>query len=246
MSAANLPSEILVYDTETGGVDTDNDRVLTCYMMRQSSEGEVLFEREWIIDPGVESGFVVPQGASDVHGMTTEWILEHGRKDVQIAIEEISQQLARAAWAGVPIVAFNQRFDFSILNAERKRNTGYSLNDVLKSGIFYDPLVHDKARDKYRKGKRTLQAICQHFGIEFNEEDAHEAKYDVVKTAELAWHHLKKDKLSIAELYKLMPGWKEEQDSSLQDYFTKSGKLNDDGTTIVIDRGWPLITSKGN
>lgn len=242
MSISNLPGEIHVYDTETTGVSTDNDRVLTCYMMRQSKEGEVLWEREWVIDPGVE----VPKGASDVHGMTTEWISEHGRKDVQIAIEEICQQLARSAWAGIPLVAYNQRFDFSILDAERRRHTGYSLNDVLKSGTFYDPLVHDKARDKYRKGNRKLQTVCEHFGIEFNEEEAHEARYDVIKTAELAWHHLKKDRLSIAELYKLMPGWKEEQDSSLQEYFTKSGKLNDDGSAIVIDRGWPLITKKGN
>lgn len=239
---SKLPGELLGWDVESSGVDTDNDRIITCYMERQSRDGETIESRSWVIDPGVE----IPKGASDVHGMTTEWVRENGRKDVRLAIEEICRELAKAAWSGIPIVAYNLRYDFSILNAERKRHSSYPLTDVLKSGVFYDPLVHDKARDKYRKGNRKLQTVCEFWGIEFNEDEAHAAEYDVKKTLELAWHHLKKDKLSVAELYKLMPDWKEEQDASLQDYFTSSGKLNDDGSPIVIDRGWPLITKKGN
>ena len=244
---SKLPEKMLVFDTETGGTDVENDRILTCYAMVQLPDGTIEKDWHWTIDPGTAEGFEVAEGAAAVHGMSTEWIAEHGRKDWATAIEEIVCVLLKACDRGIPIVAYNLRFDFSILHHESIRaGNGYGLSELLDKGVFYDPLVHDKARDKYRKGNRKLQTVCEFWGIEFNEEEAHAAEYDVIKTGELAWHHLRKDKKTVAELSELLPEWKEEQDVSLQSYFTKNRKTNDDGSPIVIDRGWPLITKKGN
>ncbi len=247
MSDSKLPEKILVFDTETGGVDVENDRILTCYAMIQLPDGTIERDWHWTIDPGVADGFRVAEGAAAVHGMSTEWVAENGRKDCKQAIHEIYGILGNAEQRGVPIVAYNLRFDLSILHHELRRH-GYEfgVQELLDRATFYDPFVHDKARDKYRKGNRKLQTVCEFWGIEFNEEEAHAAEYDVIKTGELAWHHLRKDKKTVAELSGLLPGWKEEQDASLQTYFNKSGKTNDDGSRIVIDRGWPLITKKGN
>lgn len=247
--ATDLPDEILVWDTETGGVDVKNDRILTCYMAVQNSSGETIREWSWTIDPGVADGFEVAEGAAKVHGMTTEWIAEHGRKDWQVAIGEIENKLIAACVKDVPIVAYNQRFDLSILHHELLRidpGSGGVHGIIANGGVFYDPLVHDKHREPYRKGGRRLEAVCNAHGIEFNPDEAHEARYDVIKTAELAWHFLRKERLTIDKLYPLLPVWKEEQDSSLEAYFKRSGKKNDNNEPIRIDRGWPLITKKGN
>ena len=247
--AKQMPDEILVWDTETSGVDVENDRILTCYAMLQKRDGTIVNDWSWTIDPGVAEGFVVAEGAAAVHGMSTEWIAEHGRKDSAAAITQIVRVLYDAWKLGAPIVAYNQRFDFSILwheYARAGRATHGVLRDMLAFATLYDPLVHDKARDKFRRGNRKLQTVCEHHGIEFNESEAHAADYDVDRTAALTWKLLRKDKLGVDELSNLMPIWKEEQDASLQQYFSRSGKKNEDGSEIVIDRGWPLITKKGN
>lgn len=241
---AKIPGALHVWDTETTGVNVAEDRILTCYAAEYLSDMRVIQEASWIVNPGIE----VPEGAAAVHGMSTEWIKINGRPDPQNVVGEIFNDLMDAAGRGVPIVAFNLRYDLSLLHYELLRH-GW-LNGVmplLDRGVFYDALVHDKARDKFRKGGRKLQMICEHNGIEFDEEAAHEASYDVLKTAELSFRLLGKErKLGVAELMPLLVEWKQEQDESLEAYFARSGKKNDDGSKIIIDRGWPLITKRGN
>lgn len=241
------PGKLFVFDTETGGVDVTNDRILTCYAMVQDSNQNIINDWHWTIDPGIE----VAKGASDVHGMTTEWIRENGRKDVAEALHEIYGALVSAAREGIPIVAYNARFDISILHYELLRH-GFpeGVMPLLEAGaVFYDATIHEKERNRYVKGSgmRTLKNTCLRYGIEFDDDKAHAAEYDVIKTAELSWKLLRKErKLGAPELMPLLVEWKAEQDDSLEAYFTKSGKLNEDGTAIRIDRGWPLITKKGS
>lgn len=241
---AKLPEQLLVFDTETNGTDVENDRILTCYAMLQNQDGSIERDWSWTIDPGVE----IPKGASDVHGMSTEWIREHGRKDADAAIDEIYSVLGIAAQKGVPIVAFNLRYDLSILHNELIRG-GY-LRGVsnLMGSVYYDPFVHDRLRGyKYRKGERRLVDLCGVYGIEFNEDEAHAAEYDVLKTGELSWKLLSKERhLGVVELMPLLAECKAKHDESLEEHFAKSGKLTDGGDPIRIDRGWPLVTEKGN
>lgn len=242
---AKLPEQLLVFDTETNGTDVENDRILTCYAMLQNRDGSIERDWSWTIDPGVE----IPKGASDVHGMSTEWIREHGRKDAKQAIHEIYGILGNAEARGVPIAAFNLRYDLSILHHELRRH-GYEFGamELVDKATFYDPFVHDRLRgDKYRKGKRRLVDLCGVYGIEFNENEAHAAEYDVLKTGELSWKLLSKERrLGVAELMPLLAECKAKHDESLEEYFAKSGKLTDGSDPIRIDRGWPLITEKGN
>lgn len=242
-----MTERLLIWDTETTGVRVDQDRILTCYAMVLNKDGTVEREWDWTIDPGIE----VPKGASDVHGMTTAWISEHGRKDWDVAIEEIVRALYDAHVQGIPIVAYNLRFDFSLLwheYARVGRRSGGILRTMLNSGaVFYDPMIHDGGRDKYRKGKRRLADLCSVYGIEFNEDEAHAAKYDVQKTGELAFKLLAKERsLGPRELMPLLAEWKAERDESLEAYFQREGKKTESGEPIRIDRGWPLITELGN
>ena len=242
--STKLPEALHVFDTESTGVNVAEDRILTCYAAEYLPDLRVIQEKSWTINPGVD----VPEGAAAVHGMSTSWIRANGRPDSQNAVGEIFNDLMDAAGRGVPIVAFNLRYDLSLLHYELLRHGWMNgVMPLLDRGVFYDALVHDKARDKYRKGGRKLQMICEHNGIEFDEQAAHEASYDVLKTAELSMVLLQKERrLSIVDLMPLLVEWKEEQDESLERYFEKSGKRNEDGSRIVIDRGWPLITKRGS
>lgn len=243
--SAELPEKLLVWDVESSGVDVENDRILTCYMMLQNRDGSIEEDWSWTIDPGIE----IPKGASDVHGMTTDWVKENGRKDAKNAIHEIYGILGNAEINGVPIVAFNQRFDLSILHHElRRHGFEWGAQELADRAVFYDPFVHDRLRgDKYRKGKRRLVDLCGVYGIEFNEAEAHDARYDVLKTGDLAWKLLAKERtLGARELMPLLAQCKAEHDESLGEYFWNSGKRTESGEKILLDRGWPLITKKGN
>lgn len=218
----------------------DEDRILTAYAMIQNRSGEVESEWHWIIDPGVE----VPAGAAEVHGMTTEWIREHGNKDAKSQIADIYSKIRIAVDAKIPVVGYNQVFDVSMLHCETIRHGAtYGLLPLIEKGTWYDPLPHDKQRDKYRKGKRKLGIVCAAHGIEFKEEDAHAAQYDVQKTGELAWKLLAEEDARFEDLQILIPAWKEEQNESLERYFESQGTLKEDGSKIVIDRGWPIYNN---
>src|SRR5690625_3986164 len=108
----------VTWDLETSGLDLEKDRIITCFV-RAKDDGETVFEGEWIIDPSIE----IPEEASEVHGMTTEWVRENGRKDVREAILEIRDTVEGFTNDGFLNCGFNHSFDLSILDAECKRHT---------------------------------------------------------------------------------------------------------------------------
>ena len=234
------------FDVESSGVDVKNDRILTCFAQVQDGD-EILETREWIIDPGIE----IPEEASAIHGMTTEWIREHGRKDARQAIEEIYSFLFNWSLAGHVITGFNHSFDLAMLHHEVIRNHPGAKRISLDHAQFVDPLVLDRAIDKYRKGKRTLEAVAQHYGVPFNPDEAHAADYDVKVTAQLvpkvlnaAWKKLpglrgNSPEKFIRNLQQFQVDAKQEWASHLQEYFAKAGKTDDDGSPIVVSGAFP-------
>ena len=64
---------LLGFDTETTGVDVDNDRIVTAALVRRDATGTHV--RSWLIDPGVD----IPEAAAAIHGVSTEHAREHGR-----------------------------------------------------------------------------------------------------------------------------------------------------------------------
>lgn len=221
-------SGFLVFDTETTGVDVFEDRVVQCYIGRFDSAGNLTERWEWLIDPGID----VPEEASNVHGFTTEHLREHGLA-ADHALREIIGVFSRHM--DIPWVAYNLNFDLSILDAEFKRHGFDDLwgEMVAQNVRLFDPLVIDRAQDKYRKGKRTLEAVAGHYGVPFDPELAHEAGYDVAVTAQVLLKVTGKygypTNAIQAEAYR---EWAEH----LEEYLRGANK--DD--TIKVDADWPL------
>ena len=126
----------------------------------------------------------IPEAATAVHGITTRQARERGRR-AQDVLEEVARTLAEAMSAGTPVVAFNGSYDFSLLEAELARHGLPGLRERLGRGgggdgigPILDPLVLDRAVDRYRRGKRRLGDLCAVYGVRVDE-SLHTAEVDV-------------------------------------------------------------------
>jgi len=175
-----LENPMVGFDTETTGINTTNDRIVTAALITRTGSDVAL--RTWLIDPGVP----IPAAASAVHGITTEHARENGAPPAD-ALAEIADALAAALGSGVPVVGFNVQYDLSILEAELARNGLPTLASRLPRGLrpVVDPLVLDRHLDKWRRGKRKLIDVCRTYGVAVNADELHAADADVLATLDL-------------------------------------------------------------
>lgn len=174
----------------------------------------------------------IPEGATKVHGITTEHAKEHGQTYAD-GYKEIRDALT-IAWAeGRMVCAYNASFDFTIIDREGRR-LGY---DPLVFGPIFDPFVVDRAVDKYRKGKRTLGVTCEYYGIPLT--DAHDAAADALAAARLAWVLGRANpgiaQLTIEELMAKQADWHHERQTDFANYLRREGK---DASDVNAD--WPI------
>lgn len=182
MSETKVPwfeGEWLGFDTETTGVWVRRDRIATASLIRRVGGEDTAYN--WVINPGVP----MPVKASEVNGLTDEYLEKHGEQPA-VALAEIASELAAAMSSGVPVVGFNVAFDFEILEAELARYELPTLRARLGGRIapVIDPLVLDRTLDCYRRGKRKLATVCEAYGLDGNRA-FHQADSDVTATLDL-------------------------------------------------------------
>ncbi|MGH2905885.1 MAG: exonuclease domain-containing protein [Solirubrobacterales bacterium] len=222
------------FDIESTGVDPTSDRIVTA-TVSVVGPGFEPDSASWLADPGIE----IPDGATRVHGITTEHARANGRPAAEV-VEEITAKLATAAAQGVPIVAFNARYDLTMLDREARRHGLEPLTDRVGDLLVIDPLVIDKQIDRFRKGKRTLTDVCALYRVPL--EDAHAADADAIAAARVAWRMAGKfpDELGIEleQLHAQQIGWAAEQAASLQEYFQAQGRDE------FVEGAWPVIPAE--
>jgi DNA polymerase-3 subunit epsilon len=220
-----------VFDLETTGVDVTSDRIVTAHVGLLDAAGTVLTARDWLADPGV----VIPEGATAVHGITTEHARTHGRPGA-VVIEEVTYALRGILDAGIPVVAYNAPFDFSLLKYEALR---HGVEPILSPAPVIDPLVVDKAYDRWRRGKRTLTVVAEHYAVRL--EGAHEASADAVAAGRVAQALAERYAAwlpdSVEELHTRQIAWARAQAASLTDYFIQIGRLDPEER---LDGSWPI------
>jgi DNA polymerase-3 subunit epsilon len=164
-----------VFDLETTGIDVETCRIVSAYVGVIDEAGEARGV-SWLADPGVE----IPAGATAVHGISTEHARAEGR-DAGEVVAEIIAVLRALLGQGVPVTIYNAPYDLTLLNREAVR---HGVEPLESPAPIIDPLVLDRALDRYRPGKRTLTAAAEHYGVELT--DAHDAKADAVAAGRLA------------------------------------------------------------
>ncbi|MFF0788833.1 3'-5' exonuclease [Streptomyces spiralis] len=230
---------LIGFDLETTGTDPRQARIVTAAVI-EVREGEPVGHREWLADPGVE----IPPDAVAVHGISNERAAAEGSPADRVA-DAVADVLAGYWKAGVPVVAYNAAFDLTLLSAELRRHGLPSLSDRLGGaapGPVIDPYTIDRQVDRYRRGKRTLEAVCSEYGIVLDA--AHDASADALAAARLAGaiagRHAKVAALGPAELHRRQIEWYAAWAADFQAFLRRKGD-----TAAVVDGTWPLRQPAG-
>ncbi|MFE4963372.1 3'-5' exonuclease [Streptomyces sp. NPDC056660] len=227
--------ELLIgFDLETTGTDPREARIVTGAVIEVRA-GQELGRREWLADPGVE----IPADAVAVHGISNERAAAEGRPADQVA-DALADVLTGYWKTGVPVVAYNATFDLTLLSAELRRHGLPSLSDRL-GGLdpapVIDPYTIDRWVDRYRRGKRNLEAVCAEYGITLVA--AHNASADALAAARLAGaiaeRHPKIAALGPAELHRRQVEWYAQWAADFQQFLRRKGEAD-----AVVDGAWPL------
>ena len=218
-------NSLLSFDLETTGLNPFEDRIVQAAVVLISTDGTVSDESwDGIVDPGVQ----IPPAASNIHGITTERARLEGVPPVD-ALRRIARLIAAAAEAGIPMVIYNAPFDWPFVLAESQRH-----GVTLRRPAIIDPLVIDRAMDRYRRGSRKLEAVAAHYGCGLVQ--AHDARADAIAAAAI----LRAQGARYADIGAVAPDalqplqakWHAEHAESLSQHLGKP-----------IDPGWPLPTS---
>ena len=219
-----------MFDLETTGVDVDTSRIVSACIAVLDDEGSVVARWDWLADPGIP----IPEGASAVHGITTERARRDGRQS-RVVVAEITQALRVLFATGIPVVVYNAPYDLTLLDRECRRN---GLEPIDAPGPVIDPLVIDKTVDRYRKGKRTLEVAAAHYQVALD--DAHDAGADAIAAGRVAWALLKAfpDELDIplADLHGRQEIWFAEHEARFRDYLRS---VKGDDVTFEA-ASWPI------
>jgi DNA polymerase III epsilon subunit-like protein/8-oxo-dGTP pyrophosphatase MutT (NUDIX family) len=221
---------LAVFDLETTGVDTDTARIVSACIAILAENGDVIDRWDWLADPGIE----IPEGAAAVHGITTERARALGRP-AALVVAEIAQSLRMIFGLGIPLVVYNAPYDLTLLDRECRR---HRLVPIERPGPVIDPLVLDKALDRYRKGKRTLEVTADLYGVRLD--DAHDAGSDAIAAGRVAQALAATFPLELdvppSELHDRQISWYAEQAASFADYIRRVKGDAD----FVAEKDWPL------
>lgn len=226
MTAPWFDGRLCAFDLETTAADPLEARIVTACVAHVGG-GSSTEKRCWIVDPGVE----IPAEATAIHHVSTEYAQKCGVSAVAGVVEIAAA--VRDAWGhGEPIIAFNACYDLTVLDRELRRY-GFP---PLEVGPVVDPFVLDKRIDRFRKGKRTLTAMCAHYGVVLD--GAHDSAHDAIAAARLAWRIARTvpeiGRLDLGQLQDAQARWYADQAQGLEEYFRRQGKAE------TCNREWPL------
>lgn len=221
--AAFDASRMLSFDLETTSANALEARIVTSALVR--IDGSSVTATEALADPGVE----IPQEAANVHGISTEKARAEGRDHDEVLRETVAA--IKQGWEdGLTLVVFNAPYDLTVL----RQLTG----DFTVTGPVYDPLLIDRARDRYRKGSRNLTALSEYYGVRLD--NAHEATSDAMAAARIAWKQVRSVWPDLAQM---SPGELMEYQAveyyflqdNLRKYFESKGR-----DTSGFSSSWPM------
>ena len=169
---------IVVYDTETTGLDLNVDQMVQLSAIRMNRAGNIVDTFDQMIEPTVPIG----QGAYETHGFDLEYIRAHGGVSAKEALGKFS-----AFVKGAALVGHNSlRFDSPLIKRQLKENG----LPPLEIAAEYDTLSIAKEFHAELPDFR-LATLCFKYGIV--NEAAHNAYGDIVATGKVLYRFLTED-----------------------------------------------------
>lgn len=234
------------FDLETTGTDPETARIVTASVIELNGLRDIPDTWEWLVNPGID----IPEEASAVHGISTEYARIHGKRPEEV-IPEIARTLLGNRGSDPlvsPVVAFNAAYDLTVLHREILRYEP-DLAEPYEGFIrpVVDPMIIDKFKDRYRKGKRKLGDVCAHHGVKL--ENAHTASADAmaagllaIKLAEL-YPELTKCETTV--LHDRQAAWYKDQAENFATYLRRMAATSEDAVAMRqradgINTHWPI------
>jgi DNA polymerase-3 subunit epsilon len=233
---------MIVFDLETGGLDWDIDPIVSsCVALVPKDMGDGRGRPPRIFSRYINPGVPISAESTAIHGLTEEYLAQHGVEPA-VAVEEAAGLLRLAVERGLPIVAFNARFDLTFLDRACRRmgiRPVAERPEDLRPVI--DPFVLDKAADPYRKGKRRLENQCEHWGVKL--EGAHDSTADALATGRVLFKMARgpipraaSDRpyktpqvdlttMKVGELHDVQVEWAAQQAKSMAAYFRREASM---------------------
>ncbi|MFH9071485.1 exonuclease domain-containing protein [Streptomyces alboflavus] len=224
-----MSGPMMALDVETTGTDPETARIVAAAIAAVGGDSPPE-TTAWLLDPGIE----VPAEAAAIHGITTEQTRADGQAPAD-ALAEIIAALAEPLAAGCPLVVFRAPYALTVLARECAR-AGVPFLDGDVAPVI-DPSVLDKQVDRYRRGRRTLPALCEHYRV--RHDGPNDPVQDALAAARLAWRLPRGfpdlAAMALADLHTQQRTWAAAQAAGLQAHLRRT----DPAATVTAD--WPLI-----
>ncbi|MBB6341296.1 ribonuclease T [Pseudomonas fluvialis] len=193
----------VVVDVETGGFNSATDALLeiAAVTIGMDEEGLLFPEHTYFFRIEPFAGANIEQAALDFTGIKLDHPLRMAVSE-EHALGEIFRGIRKSLKANgckrAILVGHNSSFDLGFLNAAVNRT-------ALKRNPFHPFSSFDTATlAGLAYGQTVLAKACQAAGIPFDGKEAHSARYDTEKTAELF--------CGIVNSWKQMGGWMDDED----------------------------------
>lgn len=164
---------LVCIDTETTGLSKQTDRILQLSAMKFDRNFKALDRFDVYIKPS--GAYVISEGASDVHGITQEFIEKNGKALKDVA-PEFLEFIKDCDYVGYNSNSFDIQFIYQDLLRE-----GFEL--PIEGREFYDVMLMEK-----RINPRNLGAVFQRYTGKTMEDmglDAHNSMSDVIATVKV-------------------------------------------------------------
>ncbi|MGW3502875.1 exonuclease domain-containing protein, partial [Streptomyces globisporus] len=79
---------LAAFDTETTGVDVEQDRIVSAALVAQDTAGGRVRVTRWLVNPGVP----VPPGATEIHGLTDDHLQRNAEAGDPVAAALVKRQ----------------------------------------------------------------------------------------------------------------------------------------------------------
>jgi DNA polymerase-3 subunit epsilon len=228
-----IEGKMLGFDLEATGPDPLT-AVPVSFALVDVDFGQMGKMRHGLINPGMP----IPPDSTKIHGITDEMVRERGG-DLDRSVLGITEMLVKAAEQEIPVTGMNLRYDLTVIDRLLRESGGVGLREHGWDGYVLDIMVLDRGLDRYRKGRRTLSALCDHYGVEHG--GAHAAIEDVIASikvlAEISKRYPDIRQMDLQQLYEEQQEWHRDWAEHFSEYRVSQG----DAPLPPAEHDWPLL-----
>ncbi len=181
----------MAMDLETGGFNAATDALLECaiVILKMDDNGMMTLGENLFFNINPFAGANIEKGSLEFTGIDPEHPFRMAVDEKHALTETfqiIKKEIKRTGCNRAVIVAHNAAFDQAFLTAATERC------DIKRNPFHPFSTFDTAALCGLAFGQTVLARACEVAGISFDTEEAHSAKYDAEKTAELFCHIVNK------------------------------------------------------